>query len=423
MRLLQLHPQIRSAARWKHLHLRAISTAIHQPDRVPWNSLVSNLQYDTKVACKNGRESLKFRFQHKQGESLNYFVDSLIRVINEQADELRRTFPEKYESASPEDVVIGDEVATRIFPLVHAWRSHCWNGVLDDHKMGTINKTVESELCTHAERGKDCKCALPLKERRMAAFLRQYEENDCYCFMQVNSEAFFNLEVTKTLLIQGEIDTILNIFSNPDVDYSEWWNQAECHCNACEYDIGLDQMYYMALRSYVTLNALLHFPQLWDHGSSYSAEANDYRRLSAYQKMVRETTKRSQTTEVATYPHMQFFGITRSQSIALANMREGETLGRPLKPEEHPIPEVFGVPCELVVPRHPLHPDNLDKVQLYFDYCWKLILRCVLLDRAQDLSFGENADKITQLVNDLGSCGCCAGTSAMSYDGWKHKFV
>uniref|UniRef100_A0A8H7KEZ7 Uncharacterized protein n=1 Tax=Bionectria ochroleuca TaxID=29856 RepID=A0A8H7KEZ7_BIOOC len=260
MRLLQLHPQIRAAARWKHSRIRTISTAIHQPDRVPWKALVSNLQYDPQIECKNGRANLKFRFQHDQGESLNYFVDSLISVINEQADELRRTFPNNYEIPSSDDVVIGDEVAMRILPLVHTWRSHCWNGISDKHEMGITNDTVELELCSHEEHDKDCKCSLPLKERKMEAFLRQYEENDCYCFMPVNGEAFFNLEITKTLLIQGEIGTILNIFSHPDVDYSEWWNQAECHCNACEFNIGLDQIYNMALRSYITLNALLHFP-------------------------------------------------------------------------------------------------------------------------------------------------------------------
>ncbi|CAH0020754.1 unnamed protein product [Clonostachys rhizophaga] len=426
MRLLQ--SQIRAAARWKHSHIRTISTAIHQPDRVPWNTLVSNLQYDPLIACKNGRANLKFRFQHKQGISLNYFVDSLIQFINEQADELRRTFPENYEIPSSDDVVISDEVVMRILPLVHAWRSHCWNGISDKHEMGIMNETIESELCLHAEHDKECKCALPLKERKMAAFLRQYEENDCYCFMQVNGEAFFNLEITKTLLIQGEIETILNIFLHPNVDYSEWWNQAECHCNACEFNIGLDQIYNMALRSYITLNALLHFSQLLDHALSHSEDANDYRRLFAYQKMIRETTKTNPTTEVATYPHRQFFGIAQPQLHDSTELRETTRSTEPAKSEK-PL-EVVGVPRGLVVPHDPFHPDNLEELRLYLENCWKLILRCVILDRAQDLSFGDEIDTITKLVNDLGSCGCCGGTSAMKYgpyggksQRWMHRFV
>ncbi|KAK7216187.1 hypothetical protein V2G26_004190 [Clonostachys chloroleuca] len=428
MRLLQ--SQIRAAVGWKHSYNRIISTAIYQPDRVPWNMLVSNLQYDPQIACKNGRSNLKFRFQHNQGESLNYFVDSLIRAINAQADELRRTFPKNYKLPSSDDVVISDEVAMRILPLVHAWRSHCWNGISGKHEMGITNDAVESELCSHAEHDKDCKCALPLKERKMAAFLRQYEENDCYCFMQVNGEAFFNLEITKTLLIQGEIDTILNIFSHPDVDYSEWWNQAECHCNACEFNIGLDQIYNMALRSYITLNALLHFPQLYDHALSHSEDANDYRQLVAYQKMVRETTKTNPTTEVATYPHRQFLGITQAQSYELTNLREPRTPEEPAKSGKPSILEVVGVPRGLAVPDHPFHPDNLDELQLYLEYCWKLMLRCVLLDRVQDLSFGDEIDTITKLVNDLGSCGCCGGMSTVRYgrygapsQRWMHRFV
>jgi hypothetical protein len=354
----------------------------------------------------------------------------LISVINEQADELRRTFPNNYEIPSSDDVVIGDEVAMRILPLVHTWRSHCWNGISDKHEMGITNDTVELELCSHEEHDKDCKCSLPLKERKMEAFLRQYEENDCYCFMPVNGEAFFNLEITKTLLIQGEIGTILNIFSHPDVDYSEWWNQAECHCNACEFNIGLDQIYNMALRSYITLNALLHFPQLWDHALSHSEDANDYRQLVAYQKIVRETTKTNPTTEVATYPHRQFFGITRPQSNDLTNLREPTTCEEPAESGKPSILEVVGVPRGLAVPHHPFHPDNLNELQLYLDYCWKLMLRCVLLDRIQDLSFGDEIDTITKLVNDLGSCGCCEGTSAMKYGPyggasprWMHRFV
>ena len=70
---------------------------------------------------------------------------------------------------------------------------------------------------------------LGLAWKRHPVFLRRYQQNDCYQFLNVNRSAFFNLEIFKILLLYGEMEPVLRVCAHPDNDLATWWSMAPCY--------------------------------------------------------------------------------------------------------------------------------------------------------------------------------------------------
>lgn len=105
-------------------------------------------------------------------------------------------------------------------------------------------------LCEHNVEFQ-CGCALPFQERTAAAFMRKYKSNRCYKFLDKNASGFFNAEITKTLIVLGDLEPVLRIRAKSDNNMLDWHRVYECGC--CVSTLGA----FIFLSSGVLLRILL----------------------------------------------------------------------------------------------------------------------------------------------------------------------
>lgn len=301
----------------------------HQAHNITWNVLVSNMKvYLPKFPDKQTPNNLYFQSKPSQVNDIRHFATSFIDTIQEHTRCERKKYPAKINIPKDDDVLLDDATTLKISPLVYEWRQ-AYNWDLSTRKQeGEKSSTVPARrLCTHDD-GFNCRCAIPQQEKKAIAFLRRCYRNDCGRFYKDNRDAFYNIELVKTLLLYGKMEPILRICTHPDVDYEVWHEQAQCYDTVNHwlffaswevekkawqptiwqnYDAGWDQVYKSALRAYLCLNILYCFPSLWD-----SALA-DYRSTKLYQRTLRVCTYSGGTSVLAQYPHKAFFGIEDGQ--------------------------------------------------------------------------------------------------------------
>lgn len=182
-------------------------------------------------------------------------------------------------------------------------------------------------------------------------------------------------------------------------------------------DVGWDTLCTKALLPYIGLNVIFCFPETWDPASGMTDE-KDYRQMKVYQYMLHQCTLSGMTSEVATHPHRQFFGIEDGQfrrygplgrprplygSVSFEHFLNCETLTNS-RPGRCDVPQVQGIlyskglPMELVlqimnlaeytprgrlwVPHHPFHRGNWDELEKYLKFCWHVLVRCDMMASA-----------------------------------------
>jgi hypothetical protein len=250
------------------------------------------------------------------------------------------------------------------------------------------------------------------------------------------------------------MDVIFRVCAYPGVDLGTWWDMYECYCMVSEklafsgiistlvhffapltagchitdssqaHDVGWNNLCTRALLPYITLNIIFCFPETWDPASGMTDD-KDYRQMKVYQYMVHECTLSGMTSEVATHPHRQFFGIEDGQFHRYSGALGGGTRGtrsylygsvsfehflncdKPTesRPRRCDVPQVQrilhskGLPMELVleimdlaeytpspgrlwVPHHPFHRDNWDELEKYLKFCWQVLVRCDMMASA-----------------------------------------
>ncbi|KAF7535766.1 hypothetical protein G7054_g5147 [Neopestalotiopsis clavispora] len=376
----------------------------HQAHNIPWLIFSSHFQYRFADPKFNGVTNLYPCYKSNQGRELNYFAKAFARAVEEHAVSERRKYC-GFVPADPEELILSDEVVERIGPTVHRFRRK----YSDRNEIRHVNHTYTPELCRHDVTEK-CGCAITMEERKMKAFLYQWQENPCYQFWSHNAEAFMGLEVVKTLLLYGEMDALLRICSHPDVDYKDRWEQGEC------YDthsiLGWELICRNALNAYLCLNTLYCFPKLWDPESG-RIEDRDYRRTRCYQQVLRQCTLESRFANISSFPHRQFFGIADDQFghnhfhvdgvLPIGKFLELDATAE-YQPRPSDLAEVRlallkkGLPTELAltimefaryrptrrleIPNDPLHPLNQGELAKYLKYCWQLMIRCDLMAKA-----------------------------------------
>ena len=431
-----------------------ILTMAHQAHNIPWTVLASTLKLKRANSCQHDAENFHARKEPDRGKRLTYFANAFVRNALDHARCEREKYPETYDPPNKDDVVLKDDVAKKINQTVYHWRL--------DHdsysEFGPVEEPSRRELCQHQSQAETCKCPLPFEERKMSAFLRTHKDNPCFWFFEenMNTEGFFNLEVVKTLILYGEMDTLLRICADPRVDLASWWQQSICQCEAP--DLGWDRVCRLAMDAYIVLNLLHCFPETWhDAGSSI----DNYTSIKAYQYLVRRCTKSGGTSEVPTYPHRQFFGIERGQFKRFPDPYDKERWGHYLEGASRKYPRLSfypyglmsyedflafekpicylahstdvsyvrwvlcnkGLPVELSnsileiasytpkrrlpVSGHPLHPENRAELDKYLKYCWQLIVRCTMLGQALGMDMKlEMENMVKESVGDLFSCKC-----------------
>ncbi|KAH7188185.1 uncharacterized protein B0J16DRAFT_336573 [Fusarium flagelliforme] len=425
----------------------------HQAERLPWQSLASVFELKTANSCQHGARNLHPQDTPESRQNLSHFLDAFFKNATIDANQERKKYPDKFDPinvgtffkdiAGEEDdtptqyyppakdeVILTEESVEKITPTVKHWYPKEEDG---------SSKVEQGLLCTHTN---DCDCALPLKERQLAAFQREYYPNDCWEFYHYNGKAYRNLEFVKTLILNGEMDPVLRVCSSDECHLARWWEAGPCYCEGS--DLGWDMLCEYAMTMYLVLNILYCFPDLREGG---------YRDLGSYQSAIRTCTI-SSGCQIATYPHRDLFGIEDKQFNAhprpfdvsrWKHVMKVDTLGMPesirkafeetgevsnipdcfykldfypyglmsyddflsfekpvsYQPHESDILEAQqvlhnkGLPAELSdsilssadhtpkrtlpIARKPFHPDNKAELDGYLEECWGLVVRCVML--------------------------------------------
>ncbi|OKL62341.1 hypothetical protein UA08_02822 [Talaromyces atroroseus] len=309
----------------------------HQAEKLAWNIVVQNLDYYSLEHPEQPRASNLFfppPLGAEQSKVVRAFAASFSRTLTEQISLERAKYQESYDPPNEDDLIIDDATARRISPTVaertyifhedmHSTNALSWEPC--HHTSGKHTRFDYENWNEHDEDSSEdddgdhtedftfnCKCALPLRERKAHSFLRQYRPNGCYEFYALNEAAYFNIHVVKALLVRGEMEPVLRVCSHPNVDYWKWQNMRECEC--MDEQLGWDRLYILALRAYLTLNILYRFlPALQSQSQEEvvggkKEQKYDYRNTELYQRMLYECT-REFGDEVASLPHKQFFGI------------------------------------------------------------------------------------------------------------------
>ncbi|VUC32747.1 unnamed protein product [Clonostachys rosea] len=414
----------------------------HQAHNIPWNVFGSNLKFRTKIPCADDATSLHFRFKPTQGKELTYFVDTFTRNVHEHADSERRKYPEAYEVPGLDDIVLDDSLTRKMTHAVRLWRSERRD------KLGEVDEKPTTELCHHSEPDQRCRCPLSYNQRRMGSFFHKYRWSDCYKFFDDHKDGYISLEVFKTLLMHGEMDTLLKICAHPGVGFPSWWDARLCSCYPP--DLGRDYL-ENALDAYLVLNIFLSsFPKSWAPGRSLD---QDYRRTRIYQMMILRVTGTRQASELATHPHRQVFGIARGQLNSYSGFKYPMTTKRQDKfcgtdqpygrltyeeflesqktidflPSVSDVLHVRWILCEkglpgeiaqlildkalykpqrrLKVPHDPLHPENIEELNKYLKFCWQVLVRSEVVARETGMNIPWK-DLVSESTDRLLGCSC-----------------
>lgn len=195
-------------------------TMAHQAHNIPWNIFTSNFCWVPRSSHRFVTPSLHLRGKPTQAKELQYFVEAVARNLDEHSACERKKYPEAYDPPAREDLLIDDETTKKISPSVY-------RAEIDFNGAGV--KPYRGGLCGHKGEA-ECSCAVPYEKRKVSSFLHPYQENDCYKFKQVNGLAFSNLELTKILVMHGEMSPVLRLCAHPDVHLRSWFSVQECCC-------------------------------------------------------------------------------------------------------------------------------------------------------------------------------------------------
>lgn len=209
-------------------------------------------------------------------------------------------------------------------------------------------------------------------------------------------------------------------------------------------DAGWDTLCKTALLPYIGLNVIYCFPETWDPASGKTRE-KDYRQMRIYQYMLKHCTLSGTTSEVAMYPHRQFFGIADGQFRLVGNQFRLPSLSLVYpyglvpyeeflncdrvtenKPAPSDVPQVQqilrskGLPMELVLnimalaeyaPRgrlqvlhDPFHLLNRDELAKYLKFCWEVLVRCDMMAGALGMVIPWR-ELVSDTLVQLFSCG------------------
>jgi hypothetical protein len=143
--------------------------------------------------------------QPNQGKEITFFINAFIRNIKEHSTCERKKHPAHYEPPSDDEIIIDERTAKRIAPTIRRVKTH-----LNWENIGRSSDVLE--------------------DRTVKLFLTKYRHTPCYKFLYFQRQGFLNLQVVATLLLYGEMETILRGCAHPDVAIEGWLDATECQC-------------------------------------------------------------------------------------------------------------------------------------------------------------------------------------------------
>jgi hypothetical protein len=213
----------------------------HLANKIPWKSLASHFRWVSAKNVSRPKDDAELVFNGDfqprclpgQGEQLHSFVNAMVMTLREHSISYRRRYPERYEPAHPDEIILDDATVRKIAPTVSRWSSGMsllQYGDSEFRKPGQVD-APRAGVCPHRPGSLgECQCPIPHEERRAAAFYREHVENDCFDFHDLNEKSFYNLELVKTLLLYGGMDIVLRVCAYPKVDLQTWHDLGPCYC-------------------------------------------------------------------------------------------------------------------------------------------------------------------------------------------------
>lgn len=198
----------------------------HQAHSIPWKLLTSHLRPVYRDGTLESESNIYTRQKPNQAKHFRYFVGAFARNLKEHTACERKKYAPKYEPPEKDEVILDDEICELIAPTIRRWRKTSQIYMKNIQLASPEDHLCNGKGSTHC---KECQCAIPFEERMASAFLRGRQQNSCYMFFSVNSAAFFNVELVKTLLLYGKMEPILRMCSHPDVKFSDWEYQTTCY--------------------------------------------------------------------------------------------------------------------------------------------------------------------------------------------------
>jgi hypothetical protein len=148
--------------------------------------------------------------QPNQGRELTFFINAFVRNIKEHSACERKKYPDHYNPPPNDEIILDERTAKRIAPTIRRVKINLhWE-----------NPRRDSEV---------------IEDRTVKLFLTEYRHTPCYQFLYFQRQGFLNLQVVATLLLYGEMETILRGCAHPDVAIEGWLDARECQCVSYRY--------------------------------------------------------------------------------------------------------------------------------------------------------------------------------------------
>lgn len=414
---------------------------------IPWTFLSSHFKFQVTPRRNLGRANLYNRKQPTQGADLRHFCRVFARTIATHSAHERSKYPNPVIPPDADEIVLSQKTAEKISKTVLHYRN-------SNNKLGRRSTCVNSGTYT-------CPCQLCLPERQIGVWItdlscKRTSCRDCCCGYGRNHTDLG--ELANTLLLYGEMETLLGIAAHPEVSLVTIW-ELPYFCDSSSF--GIQDLMVCALTSYVFFNMVYLHPETWEaearqkwvaekrkHGMVIEEEEVDYRKMVSWEKVVSRCTG-FKNYDVHTYPHRLFFGVSGAdydarswnkppfwgREFRMHPSLQTEKQKIAMREKYFPILEdveivLFylrckGLPTEiglqilahadfkperrLPVANDPLHPKNGEELRKYLSWCWKILIWTDVLMTAEGRKISwvyEITDVIRELwgVDDRG-CG------------------
>lgn len=436
---------------------------MHNADRIPWELLRQHVELfpppgavrvGKKKTGKGGKKKGTADEQAQWGKKKSPAFDEAITTIaNAMAEALEHDVQlerAKYTVASQRpkrgDVIVSDEIALQITPLVNFWRTKDfakdgYESVLRKsrkqyarwQRFGVVTskgdwidahneyEDMENEdmvramtklltdprqhrLCTH-NTGFQCGCPFPLSERRVRAFTRLPPPSDCYEFQAEKPKEFFGCLVMQSLIVTGRLEPFY-LLGHRHSNFKEWEQGESCRCVDTEHGWGF---FLRACQStYIATNFML---ALTDHlpASEKQGKAKNYRNSHAWKRLSTELQSDMQadafdgvfreflardkyhTLPFDDYNIADYIPVLVSESVSDTVRSILRCKGLPNETSNH-ILEYVGTRANFSIRCDPLHSVNRRALNDMLDLLWNVIVRCTLLKRKLERSLDRSAE-------------------------------
>ncbi|KAH7122278.1 hypothetical protein B0J11DRAFT_334727 [Dendryphion nanum] len=371
----------------------------HLTQRLPWEMLADHFKFVHTNHRYQNRTNLYPRFKPDQGKHLNHFSKVFARLIDEFSSQERAKYPADLTVPSDNEPLLNIATKKRIWKTVERYKT-----AVPLH----LNSSNADHYVLRSE-----ECFLPHWLSSL---------NTITTSVWGTKDTEYIMHLLKTLIIYGEMEPLLRLASHTDA-------QRYIDASFLVGDHSWSNIQNHALMSYLCLNVLILKPELHDDTSRVQRleqmksngettppkDEFDYRFTYAYQITLLGCNHDDDGSDVASYPHQQFFGALPHMykysmwSVNNCGLKNPKDLCQETYKDVY-VPHLMdaavvidalgkkGLPTELTlqilkladytagrklpVPNDPFHPANRKELRHYLQYCWNTLIRTNILLKA-----------------------------------------